>query len=66
MTVTATAKRRRQQAVNGFNQIARIGRGNNNRSYFSHHSVATLKKREQAFRERRRLEMLMGRKRKGK
>jgi hypothetical protein len=62
MTVTATAKRRRRQAVQAFNHIARIGRGNNNRSYYARHSVETLERREAQFRERRAIEALMGRK----
>jgi hypothetical protein len=66
MTVTATAKRRRRQAVNAFSHMARIGRGNNNRPHFARHSIETLDRREAKFRERRALEALMGRKRKGK
>ena len=66
MTVARTAARRRRQAVAGFKHMARIGRGNNNRPKFSHHSIETLNRREAAYRERRAMEMLLGRKRKGK
>lgn len=54
MTVTATAKRRRRQAVMGFRQIARIGRGNNNRPFFSKHSEEILQRREESYRTRQR------------
>lgn len=65
MTVAATAKRRRKQAVMGFRQMARIGRGNNNRPYYSKHSVDTLERREAQFRERSKmLAMRVGKKRK--
>lgn len=65
MTVAATAKRRRKQAVMGFRQLAHIGRGNNNRPYYSKHTVDTLERREAAFRERTKvLAMRAGKKRK--
>lgn len=53
MTVARTARRRRLQARNGWRHLARIGRGNNNRPYFSKHTVETYQKREAAARERR-------------
>jgi ribosome-binding protein aMBF1 (putative translation factor) len=53
MCVTSTAKRRRRQAVNRFRHLARIGRGNNNRSYFTTHSNETYDKRAAAAREKR-------------
>ena len=52
MTVTATAKRRRRQAVNNFRHIAHIGRGNNNRPYYSKPDIATSQKREVQKREK--------------
>jgi hypothetical protein len=53
MTVARTARRRRIQSKMGYRHLARIGRGNNNRPYFSHHSKDTLDKREARARERR-------------
>lgn len=53
MTVARTARRRRKQAVNRFRHLARIGRGNNNRTIYSMHSVETYEKRAAAARERR-------------
>lgn len=47
-----TAARRRRQAVQNYNHLARIGRGNNNRPIYHKRSVATLTQREAAFRER--------------
>lgn len=55
MTVTATAKRRRRQAVIGFRQLAHLGHGNNNRPYFSKHTTETLERREARFRERQKM-----------
>lgn len=62
MTVAATAKRRRRQAVQGYNHLAFIGRGNNNRPIYHKRSVSKLTKREQLYRER--LKQLQARKKK--
>lgn len=55
MTVAVTAKRRRRQAVNRFNYMALIGRGNNNRSVYAHHTAETLKKRQDALIEKQKM-----------
>ena len=53
MTIARTARRRRKQAVNRFRHLARIGRGNNNRTVYSTHTIETNQKREAQARERR-------------
>ena len=58
-----TAKRRRRQAALGYNHLARIGRGNNNRPIYHKKSITKLTRREQAYRLR--LKQFMARK-KGK
>jgi hypothetical protein len=64
MSVTATAKRRRRQALNGYRHLARIGRGNNNRSIIRKPDAAKAARRQQQLVERQR-EMMQrkGRKR---
>lgn len=57
MTVASTAKRRRRQAVLGWRYMARIGRGNNNRPFYSTHSAEVMKKREADKVERQKLIM---------
>ena len=64
MTVAATAKRRRRQAVMGYRHLARLGRGNNNRSYFPHHTRETLERRAAEAAEKR--IAMQSRKRRGK
>lgn len=50
-----TAARRRRQAVNNYNHLARIGKGGNNRPIYRKRSSTTLAKREAEFRERQKL-----------
>lgn len=47
MTVACTAKRRRRQARNRYQHLARIGRGNNNRPFYSMHSKEYYERKEQ-------------------
>ena len=53
MTVARTARRRRKQAINCFRHLARIGRGNNNRTIYATHTKETYEKRAAQARERR-------------
>ena len=52
-----TAARRRRQAVQGYNHLAFIGRGNNNRPIYHKKSVSKLTRREAAYRLRMKLFM---------
>ena len=58
-----TAARRRRQAVQGYNHLALIGRGNNNRPIYHKKSITKLTRREAAYRLR--MKIFMARK-KGK
>ena len=49
------AKRRRRQAVQGYNHLARIGRGNNNRPIFHKKDAAKAAKRQAALVEKQKL-----------
>jgi hypothetical protein len=53
MTVARTARRRRLQAVNNYRHMAHIGRGNNNRPYYSKPTLETSRRREAQLREKR-------------
>ena len=52
MTVARTARRRRLQAVNNYRHMAHIGRGNNNRPYYSKLDLGVSQKREAQKREK--------------
>lgn len=53
MTVARTARRRRLQAVQGYRHMARIGRGNNNRPYYTRHTKEYYERHEAMTRETR-------------
>lgn len=57
-----TARRRRLQARQGWNHLALLGRGNNNRPVYRKKSIATLQRKEEQFREKRRVERARGKK----
>ena len=50
-----TARRRRSQAVQGYNHLARIGRGNNNRPIIRIKSATKQQRREAMVREKLKL-----------
>ena len=52
MTVARTARRRRLQAVKNFRHMAHIGRGNNNRPYYSKQDAGVSQRREAQKREK--------------
>lgn len=51
--IARTARRRRKQAVNRFRHLARIGRGNNNRTIYATHTKETYERRAAQAREKR-------------
>jgi hypothetical protein len=52
VTVARTARRRRLQAVMGYRHMAHIGRGNNNRPYYSKMDAGVSQRREAQKREK--------------